>query len=92
MKVVLCPAASETGSVIPVRLNPEPLTVAADTVTLVPPVLLRSPDWVAVEPATALKLILTGFEESWPLVTPVPDSFTVNVFDVGPFFFTLKTE
>ncbi len=42
--VVLCPGAKESGKVIPLRLNPEPVTLACDTVKLAPPVLLSVPD------------------------------------------------
>ena len=38
VKVVLSPALSVTGRVGPVKLNPEPVTAALDTVTLSPPV------------------------------------------------------
>jgi hypothetical protein len=38
VKVVLCPAVSVTGVVIPVTLNPAPDSATAEIVALVPPV------------------------------------------------------
>lgn len=43
MKVALWPGDKETGNAIPLRLNPEPVKLAAETVTLAPPVLLSKP-------------------------------------------------
>lgn len=40
VKLVLCPAVSVTGAVIPVKLNPEPLMPTCEIVTLEPPVLV----------------------------------------------------
>ena len=88
---VLCPGARETGKVIPLRLNPEPVTVAAVTVRLAPPVLLRDPDCVTDEPVTPVRLMLTGFDESCPGAMPLPDKLTLTVdvcalrFDELPF-------
>jgi hypothetical protein len=76
---VLCPGAKETGRVIPLRLNPAPVTVADDTVKVAPPVLLSKPDCVALEPVTPLRVMLTGFDESWPGATPLPDKPTLKV-------------
>jgi hypothetical protein len=96
LNVVLCPGAKETGRVIPLRLNPAPVTVADDTVKLAPPVLLSKPDCVALEPVTPLRAMLTGFDESWPGATPLPDKPTLRVavcalrFDELPF--VLMTE
>ncbi len=87
----LCPGAREIGKVIPLRLNPEPVTVADETVRLAPPVLLSDPDWVTVEPVTPVRLILTGLDESCPGAMPVPDKLTLTVevcalrFDELPF-------
>jgi hypothetical protein len=41
VKVVLCPAVSVTGGVIPEMLNPVPDAATADIVAVVPPVLVR---------------------------------------------------
>jgi hypothetical protein len=41
LKLVLCPAARVRGRVIPLKLNPEPVAVAAVMVTLDPPELVR---------------------------------------------------
>jgi hypothetical protein len=41
VKVVLCPAVSVTGGVIPEMLNPVPDAATAEIVAVVPPVLLR---------------------------------------------------
>jgi hypothetical protein len=40
VKVVLCPAANVFGVLNPLKLNPVPLTVAWEMVTLVPPVFV----------------------------------------------------
>ena len=40
---VLCPAANATGNVNPLKLNPEPLALAAEIVRLVPPEFVRVP-------------------------------------------------
>jgi hypothetical protein len=40
VKVAPCPAVSVTGAVIPLKLNPVPLTATCEIVTLVPPVLV----------------------------------------------------
>jgi hypothetical protein len=44
LKVALCPAASVTGAVIPLKLNPVPLMPTCEIVTLVPPVLVTVSD------------------------------------------------
>jgi hypothetical protein len=41
VNVVLCPAVNVTGGVIPEMLNPVPDAPTAETVALVPPVLVR---------------------------------------------------
>ena len=41
VKVVLCPAVNVTGVLIPETLNPVPDAATAETVALVPPVLVR---------------------------------------------------
>ena len=43
LKVVLAPAARLTGVVMPLRVNPLPLTVAEEIVTLEPPVFVTFP-------------------------------------------------
>lgn len=40
LKVVLAPAASVTGVVMPLKLNPVPLAATCEIVTVVPPVLV----------------------------------------------------
>ena len=65
---------------IPVILNPEPLTPTAEIVTLDPPVLVTVSDRVCLFPTTTLpKLRLVGFDESAPGAVPVPDNGMVNV-------------
>jgi len=41
VNVVLCPAVSVTGVVIPEMLNPVPDAATAEIIALVPPVLVR---------------------------------------------------
>jgi hypothetical protein len=43
-KVALCPAVSVVGVVIPLTVNPLPLTPTCEIVTLVPPVLVTVSD------------------------------------------------
>jgi hypothetical protein len=46
LKLMLCPAVSVTGAVIPLRLNPLPLIAACEIVTLGPPVFVMVSDSV----------------------------------------------
>jgi hypothetical protein len=81
LKLVLCPAVSVSGVVMPLRLNPDPLAVAAEIVMLEPPVFVKVSDKVCLTPTAALpKLRLVGFAPSVPAATPVPDS---GIFKVG---------
>ena len=50
VKVVLCPAVNVTGSVIPEMLNPVPDAATAETVALVPPVLVSVSVWLELWP------------------------------------------
>lgn len=44
LKVVLAPAASVTGVVMPLKVKPDPLMVAWEMVTVDPPVFVTFPD------------------------------------------------
>lgn len=44
VKAALCPGVSVTGAVIPLKLNPVPLTPTWEIVTLVPPVFVTVSD------------------------------------------------
>ena len=44
VKAALCPGVSVSGAVIPLKLNPVPLTPTCEIVTLVPPVLVTVSD------------------------------------------------
>jgi len=80
LKLALCPEVSVTGAVIPVMLNPEPLTPTAEMVTLDPPVFVTVSDRVCLLPTITLpKLRLVGFDPNAPADTPVPVSPIVNV-------------
>lgn len=62
---VVCPAARVTGRPIEERLNPVPLTLTCEMVTLALPVLLRVTVCVALVPVVRLpKLKDVGFAES----------------------------
>jgi hypothetical protein len=75
VKDVLWPAANVKGKVSPLKLNPVPLAAAAETVRLVPPVLVRVSDKLVLLPTWTLpKARLVGFGVSAPCATPVPDS------------------
>jgi|SRR5271163_1687742 len=80
LKLVLCPEVSVTGTLVPLRLNPDPLTAMAEIVTDEPPVFVTVSDSVVLTPTCTLpKLRLVGFEPRVPAVTPVPDNGIVNV-------------
>jgi len=80
VKLELCPALSVTGVVIPLRVNPEPLIVAEEIVTLAPPVLVIVSDRDCLFPTVTLpKLRLVGFAPSAPGATPVPDKGIARV-------------
>ena len=68
------------GTVIPLRLNPVPLTVAWVILTLVPPVLVTVSEAVCWLPTVTLpKVSLDGLLDSCPAAIPVPDSGIVSV-------------
>jgi hypothetical protein len=54
LKVVVVPAARVYGSAGPVTLNPAPVVVAAEMLTLPVPVLVTVSDWVLVDPSFTL--------------------------------------
>ena len=69
----VCAAANVTGTVMPLSLNPVPLTAALEIVTLVPPVFFNCTVCEFVVPfATDPKLMLAGVAASVPAPTPVP--------------------
>ncbi len=74
---VVCPVARVRGRVSPLRLNPVPVTLACDTVTLPVPLLFSVTVCVLLLPnATFPKLRLVGLAAS-SRVTPLPASDTV---------------
>jgi hypothetical protein len=88
VNVVLCPAVSVTGVVIPLRANPAPLIVAEEIVTLEPPVLIIVPESDCLFPIVMLpKARLVGFDPKPPGEMPVPKSAIVRegfeAFDVS---------
>jgi hypothetical protein len=63
------------GGVIPVRVKPDPLTLAWETVTLDPPEFVNVPDSDCAPPTvTVPKPKLVGFAARAPGVTAVPDN------------------
>ena len=75
------------GGVIPVRVKPDPLTLACETVTLDPPEFVNTSDNDCVPPTmTVPKAKLVGFTATAPAVTAVPDNGIVRLgfeaFDV----------
>lgn len=102
LKVVLCPAATVAGVVIPLRVNPVPVIAACEIVTLVPPVLVTVSEAVCCEPTVTLpKSSLDGLLASDPAAIPVPERatfvaaseallFIVAVALTGPAAFGLK--
>ena len=82
LKVKLCPAPRVRGRLRPLMLNPVPVRVAWDTVTLEPPELVSVAFSVLLLPICTLPK-LTELAAKVPGVTPVPESGTVKV-GVGP--------
>ena len=77
-KVVLCPAFKVRGTLIPLRVKPDPLTAACEIVTLEPPEFVNVPDSDCVPPTlTVPKASAVGFEVIAPAVAPIPDNGTV---------------
>jgi hypothetical protein len=75
LNVALWPAVSVVGRLGPVKLNPLPLAVALDTVTLSPPVFVTVTGAVLLLPTVTFpKLTLLGFAVSDPAARPVADS------------------
>jgi hypothetical protein len=75
VKLDVCPADNVNGADIPLSLNPVPLTVALEIVTLVPPVFFNWTVCEFVVPfATVPKLTLDGMVATVPALelTPVP--------------------
>jgi hypothetical protein len=71
---VLCPAAKVKGKESPLKLNPVPLATAAEIVRLVPPVLVRVSDRLALAPTWTLpNARAVGFGVRVPWVVPVPE-------------------
>ncbi len=87
-KLVLWPAVSVRGSESPLMLNPLPVTVACETVTLPVPLLVRVTVPLLLLPTVTFpKLRLAGVAPSRS-VTPVPDSETT----AGELVAVLTTE
>jgi hypothetical protein len=75
LKLVLCPPLSVTGRLGPVKLNPLPLAVALETVTVVPPVFVTVTGTVClVLTVTLPKFTLLGLAVNAPAATPIPES------------------
>ena len=73
VKVALCPPLSVNGVVIPLTLNPAPVTPTWVTDTLEPPVFVMVSESVPVLPTFTLpKGRLVGFALIAPAATPVP--------------------
>ncbi len=83
LKLADCPAARETGRLMPLRLKPGPLAVTPEILTLVPPVLVMVSERVRLFPTVTLpKFRLLGLPLSAPGMTPVPDKGTATVDEV----------
>jgi len=79
-KVKLCPGIKVRGRFKPVMLNPEPVMLAWEMVTLEPPELVRVSDRVELRPTCRLpKLMLEGLALTAPAVAPAPESETRSV-------------
>jgi hypothetical protein len=72
VNAALCPGESVRGRVKPLTLNPAPVVIACDTVTLVPAEFVMVPFWLCVLPTVTLpKLRLTGEAVKLPGPTPL---------------------
>lgn len=82
------------GGVIPVRVKPDPLTLACETVRLDPPEFVNIADWDCVPPTvTVPKPRLVGFAARAPAVTAVPDNGMVKLgFEAFDVMVTLPVE
>lgn len=80
LKLALCPAAKVKGAAMPLNVNPVPVTLTCEIVTLEPPVLVivSGSDWL-LPTVTLPKLSVVGFAPKLPGVTPVPVSGIVRV-------------
>jgi hypothetical protein len=77
---VLCPGVKVTGGVIPEILNPVPAAVAAEIVTLAPPVFVTVSVWLEFCPTVILvKVRLVGDAVRVPDVTAVPVKGTAKL-------------
>jgi hypothetical protein len=73
VKLVLCPAPSVNGVVIPLKLKPVPLIPTCEMMTLDPPVLVTVADKTRLLPTCKLpKARLVGLDPNAPAATPVP--------------------
>jgi hypothetical protein len=79
LNVRLCPAFSVVGTLMPVMVNPAPLAVTCEMLTVDPPELVNVSDFVRLAPScTAPKSMLAGFAPTIPGVTPTPDIGTLS--------------
>lgn len=91
LKLVDWLAASVSGSVVPVEVNPVPVTLTLEMVTLEFPVLVRVTVWVELVPVVTLpKLSDVEEAESWRTgATLVPDNGITNG-ELGELFVSDK--
>jgi hypothetical protein len=87
LNVTLWAAASVSGRVIPLKLNPAPLGIICEIVSADPPEFVSFSASVVLLPVVTFpKLRLVGLAVSWPGVVAVPDSGTFraesDAFDV----------
>ena len=76
----VCPGAKLVGRLKPLTLNPVPVIMACETVTAVPPLFVKLPDWFCFVPtATFPKLKLDGVAVNAPALAPVPVRAAVSV-------------
>ena len=79
MNVALCPDVRVTGVEIPVKLNPVPVIVTPEIVTLEPPVFVTVSDSEELLPKTTVpNARLLGFGPRPPGVAPVPANAIVS--------------
>jgi hypothetical protein len=81
LKLALWPAVRVTGALIPLTLNPVPLTPTWEIVTVDPPVLVTvSESVLLLLTGTLPKARLVGFDPIAPAATPVPVN---GIFSIG---------
>ena len=82
-----CPAASVAPVIPPVTLNPEPLMLTPEMITLELPLLISVTGSVVLPPTVSLPKLSFDVEEVRPLVDPEPEPLRLTATSVLPLLF-----